>query len=93
MEFDWIDSAFDLKSPLLPIEMEEACEDPFSLKITPDAASFSAQGRFLSLGKTLQGHSVFSVCRSNGNQIRVIYARPFTPEEDHFYERKKQENL
>ena len=35
MEFDWIDTPFDLKA-LPPKEIEESFEDPFSLRILPD---------------------------------------------------------
>ena len=93
MEFDWIDPSFELKSPILPREIEESFEDPFCLRLAPDAKSFTAQARYFCLGKTLGGKSVFSIYRSNGNQSRVILARPLSDEEDHFYERKKQENL
>ena len=92
MEFDWINPSFDLKSPL-PREIEEAFEDPFSLRLAPDEKSFTAQARYFCLGKTMDGKGIFSIYRSNGNQTRVICARPFVPEEEHFYERKKQENL
>lgn len=92
MEFNWINPSFDLKS-LLPREVEEAFEDPFSLRLAPDEKSFTAQARYFCLGKTMDGKGIFSIYRSNGNQTRVICARPFGPEEEHFYERKKQENL
>jgi len=93
MEFDWINPPFDIKASLLPREVEEAFEDPFSLRLAPDEKSFTAQARYFCLGKTLDGKGVLSLYRSNGNQTRVICARPFAGEEDHFYERKKQENL
>lgn len=36
---------------------------------------------------------VFSVYRTNGKQIRVLYARPFQPEERFFYQRKVDQIL
>ena len=93
MEFEWINPAFSLKSSLLPREIEESFEDPFSIRLAPDEKPFVAQARYFCLGKTLDGKGIFSIYRSNGNQTRVIAARFLTPEEDHFYERKKQENL
>ena len=93
MDFDWINPAFDLKSPLNPREIEEAFEDPFCLRLAPDVKPFVQQARYFCLGKTLGGKGVLSYYRSNGNQARVISARNMTAEEDHFYERKKQENL
>jgi uncharacterized DUF497 family protein len=93
MEFDWINPPFDFKVSFLPKEIEESFEDPFSVRLSPDAKQFTAKSRYFSLGRTLQGRGVFSIYRTNGNQTRVISSRSFTPEEDHFYERKKQENL
>ena len=93
MEFDWIHPAFDIETPFLPPEIEEAFEDPFSLRLAPDAPSFVAQVRYFCLGKTLDGKGICAIYRSNGNQTRVLCSRPFTMEEAHFYERKKQENL
>ncbi len=93
MDFDWINPPFDIKTPFLPREIEEAFEDPFSLRLAPDAKPFTAQARYFCLGRTMQGRGLFAIHRSNGNQTRVLSARPFTPEEEHFYERKKQENL
>ena len=93
MEFDWIHPAFDLKAGFLPREIEETFEDPFSLRLAPDEKPFVAQARYFCLGKTLNGKGAFSIYRTNGNQTRVISSRSFTSEEEHFYERKKQENL
>jgi len=92
MEFDWIAPSFDIKK-LLPREIEESFEDPFSLRLVPDAKPFTVQARYFCLGKTLTGNGILSIYRSNGNQTRVICARPFTDEENHLYERKKQENV
>jgi uncharacterized DUF497 family protein len=93
MEYDWINPAFDLKTSYLPREIEESFEDPFALRLAPDEKPFTAQARYFGLGKTLEGKGVFSIYRTDGNQARVICSRSMTPEEDHFYERKKQENL
>jgi uncharacterized protein len=93
MEFDWINPAFDIKSVFIPREIEESFEDPFCLRLAPDEKAFMAQARYFCLGRSIEGKGVFSIYRSNGNQTRVIYSRPFTDEESHFYERKKQENL
>lgn len=93
MEFDWINQPFDLQKPFIPREIEESFEDPFSARVAPDAKPFLVQARYLCFGKTIDGRGIFSLYRSNGNQARVILSRPFTPEEEHFYERKKQENL
>jgi hypothetical protein len=39
------------------------------------------------------GEGIFSVYRTNGKQIRVIYARAFEPEERFFYQRKQDQAL
>jgi len=39
------------------------------------------------------GIGVFSVYRTNGKQMRVIFARPFEPEERFFYQRKLDQTL
>ncbi len=93
MEFDWLNPPFDIKTSFLPREIEEAFEDPFSLRLAPDDKRFVSQARYFCVGKTLEGKGIFSVYRTNGKHTRVISARAFTPEEEHFYERKKQENL
>ena len=92
MEFDWTSPPFDV-SEIPPGEIQETFEDPFSLRIVPDEEPFTAHARYFCLGKTLSGKGLFSIYRSNGNLTRVIFSRPFTEEEEHFYERKKQENL
>lgn len=93
MEFDWIDVPFDLTT-LPPKDIEESFEDPFALKFLPDGeATNNSASRFYSLGKSLAGHGIFSVFWTDGKKYRVIYSRIMTPEEDHFYERKKTEDL
>lgn len=93
MEFDWNNSPFDLGSSLTQREIEESFEDPFAIKLLPDSPRFAVQARFFNLGVTAGGDGVFSVYRTNGKQIRVIYARPFQPEERFFYQRKVDQTL
>lgn len=93
MDFDWIDVPFDLAS-LPPKDIEESFEDPFALKLLPDGEGTDARtARYFSLGKSLGGLGIFSVFWTDGKRYRVIVARKMTPEEDHFYERKKSEEL
>ncbi len=94
MEFDWIDVPFDLTS-LPPKDVEESFEDPFALKFLPDGENGSSvhAARYFSLGKSLAGRGIFSVFWTDGKKYRVINARPMTPEEEHFYERRKSEDL
>jgi uncharacterized DUF497 family protein len=92
MDFDWIGCAFDL-SALPPKDIEESFEDPFSLKLMPDEQSSGSQTRYYNLGKSLQGHPVFSVFWTDGKRYRVIYARRMTAAENEFFERKKAEDI
>ena len=93
MEFDWNNPPFELGSSLTQREIEESFEDPFAIKLLPDSARFSVQARFFNLGLTAGGEGVFSVYRTNGKQVRIIYARVFQPEERFFYQRKMDQTL
>jgi uncharacterized DUF497 family protein len=92
MEFDWKNPPFD-ESSLTQREIEESFEDPFAVRLLPDSPRFSVQARFFNLGMSASGTGVFSVYRTNGKQIRVIFARQFQPEERFFYQRKMDQTL
>ena len=92
MEFDWIDVSFDLTA-VPPKDIEETFEDPFSLKLLPDAHADSSKARYYNLGKSLQGHPVFSVFWTDGKRYRVIFSRLMTAAEHDFFERKKAEDI
>ena len=88
MEFDWNISPIDFGRSLTPQDIEESFEDPFAVRLLPDSPRFSAQARYFNLGRSANGVGIFSVYRTNGKQIRVICARPFSPEEQFFHQRK-----
>ena len=88
MEFDWNNPPFNLDSSLTLQEIEESFEDPFAVRLLPDSPRFSVQARFFNLGVAAGGAGIFSVYRTNGKQIRIIFARPFEPEERFFYQKK-----
>lgn len=91
MEFDWLDAPFDLHT-IAPKEIEESFEDPFGLRILPEAEMAGPDhARYFNLGRSVDGRSIFSVFWTDGKRIRVILARAMSPEESSFYERKKQE--
>lgn len=93
MDFDWLDAPFDL-SALPPKDIEESFEDPFALKVLPDGENSSrAAARYFSLGRSLTGRGIFSVFWTDGKKYRVICARPMTADEEHFYDRKRSEEL
>jgi uncharacterized DUF497 family protein len=93
MEFDWNNLPFNLDSSLTQREIEESFEDPFALRVLPDSPRFSVQARFFNLGMSAGSVGIFSVYRTIGKQIRVIYARLFEPEERFFYQRKVDKTL
>ncbi len=93
MEFDWNNPPFNLDSSLTLQEIEESFEDPFAVRLLPDSPRFSVQTRFFNLGMSANGTGIFTVYRTNGKQVRVIYARPFQPEERFFYQRKMDQML
>ena len=93
MEFDWVNSPFNLEGSLTQQEIEESFEDPFAIRLLPDTPRFAVQARFFNLGMSTGGVGVFCVYRTNGKQVRVIYARPFDAEERFFYQKKVEQML
>jgi len=93
MDFDWNNPPFNLDSSLTLQEIEESFEDPFAVRLLPDSPRFSVQARFFNLGVSAHGTGIISVYRTNGKQARVLYARPFQPEERFFYQRKMDQML
>lgn len=93
MDFDWNNPPFNLDNSLSLREIEESFEDPFAVKLLPDSPRFSVQARFFNLGQSASSTGVFSIYRTNGKHVRVIFARPFQPEERFFYQRKMDQAL
>jgi len=90
MEFDWLDSAFDLKV-IQPKHIEESFEDPFSLRLLPEGSENHRTARYFCLGRSAGGVGIFSVFWTDGKNYRVVCARQMNPEEELFYERKNSE--
>ncbi len=88
MDFDWNNPPFNLDNSLKLQEIEESFEDPFAVRLLPDSDRFAVQARYFNLGASASGTGVFTIYRTNGKQVRVIFARPFQPEEQFFYQRK-----
>jgi hypothetical protein len=93
MEFDWNNAPFELDGSLTFKDIEESFEDPFATRLMPDSPRFSVQARFFNLGRSASGTGIFSVYRTNGKVIRVLYARSFLEEEQFFYQRKVNKML
>lgn len=92
MEFDWIDSHFDLKA-VTPKEVEETFEDPFALKILPEGKWVEAEARYICVGKTVNNRTLLSIFWTDGKKFRVILSREATEAETNFYDRKHAEFL
>ncbi len=90
MDFDWLDTSFDLKK-IAPHEIEESFEDPFGLRLLPESDDYNGPARYYNLGRAVTGRGIFSVFRSDGKVNRVIVAREMTPEESALYDRRCSE--
>ena len=93
MEFDWNNPPFNLSGTLDIKDIEESFEDPFAVRLLPDSSRFAAHSRYFNLGMSANGTVIFSVYRTNGKSIRVVFARPFETEERFFYQRKVNQAL
>ena len=93
MDFDWNNPPFNLSSSVTIRDIEESFEDPFAVKLLPDSSRFAVQSRNFNLGVSAGGSGIFSVYRTNGKSVRVIFARPFESEEKYFYQRKINHTL
>jgi uncharacterized DUF497 family protein len=93
MDFDWNNPPFNASSSLSIQDVEESFEDPFAVRLLPDSPRFGAQARYFNLGLSAGGAGIFSIYRTNGRSIRVVFARAFEPEEKFFYQRKLTQTL
>ena len=93
MDFDWNNPPFNLNSSITIPDIEESFEDPFAVRLMPDSSRFAAQSRYFNIGMSASGSGIFSIYRTNGKSVRVIFARPFAAEEKYFYQRKMNQNL
>ena len=93
MELDWNNPPFNLNSSISITDIEESFEDPFAVRLMPDSSRFSTQVRYFNMGVSASGSGIFSIYRTNGKSVRVIFARPFAAEEKYFYQRKMNQNL
>ncbi|SVE49495.1 uncharacterized protein METZ01_LOCUS502349 [marine metagenome] len=89
MDFDWDSHHSRPEGSLKEKDVEESFEDPFSVRLLPDAARFVEQTRYFNLGRAAKGQGIFTVYRTNGRQVQIILARPFEQEETFFYEKQQ----
>lgn len=93
MDFNWSNPPFNLSPSINVQDIEESFEDPFAVRLMPDSSRFSAQARYFNMGTSANGAGIFSVYHTNGKSVRVIFARPFEPEEKFLYQRKMNQAL
>jgi uncharacterized DUF497 family protein len=68
------------------------CEEVFFLAplVVEDAGHSSVEGRFLALGRTVNGRRLLVVFTVRGERIRVISARPMSRRERRAYEQARK---
>ncbi len=88
MDFDWTNPPFNLPDAITIRDVEESFEDPFAVRLMPDSSRFAVQSRYFNLGLSANQKGISSVYRTNVKQVRVLFARPFEPEDNYFYQRK-----
>ena len=93
MDFDWNNPPFEFDQTVTVRDVEESFEDPFAIRLLPDSGGYSAKSRYFNLGQAASGLGVFSVFGTNGKIYKVIQSRPFSPEEQFFYDRHKEKSL
>jgi uncharacterized DUF497 family protein len=90
MELDLIDVHFDLRN-IKPRELEEAFEDPFSVRFLPDNERADGASRFYALGRTVADRYLFFTFTTDGKTARIVAAREMSETERRFYDRKYAE--
>jgi uncharacterized protein len=90
MELDILDIQFDLRH-IKPRELEEAFEDPFSVRFLPDHERQDGASRYYALGRTITDRYLFLAFRTDGKSTRVVAAREMSEIEQKFYDRKYAE--
>ena len=90
MELDLLDVQFDLRN-IKPRELEEAFEDPFSVRFLPDNERADGASRYYALGRTVADRYLFFSFCTDGKTTRVVAAREMSEAEQKFYDRKYAE--
>lgn len=90
MEIDVLNAAFDLKE-ITPGEVEECLEDPYAMRVLPDADHGPKSTRYYLIGKSLMARCIFISFVTNGKVARIIFAREASEVERTHYERLQAE--
>ncbi|MEO1857967.1 MAG: BrnT family toxin [Rubritalea sp.] len=90
MELDLINAQIDLSS-FSPREIEEALEDPFTVRFLPDHDRLDGGTRYYMLGRTVADRFLFLTFSTDGKKARIYAVREMTDAEQRFYDRKYAE--
>ena len=91
MELDLLDVQFDLRN-IKPRELEEAFEDPFSVRFLPDNERADGASRYLRARPHRRGPlPVLRPSAPTARPTRVVAAREMSETEQKFYDRKYAE--
>src|SRR3989338_6805911 len=92
-EFEWdqgnLDKSYE-KHGISPKEAEEVFLDE-KLLVVPDVKHAEKEARFIAIGKTVGGKTLFVVFTMRGQKIRIISARKAHRKERNLYEAKETE--
>ncbi len=86
MELDLRNCPVDLKQTR-PGELEEALEDPFSIRFLPDNDREDGASRYYMLGRTIADRHLFIAFSTDGKTAHVYAAREMSEPERRFYDR------
>ena len=90
MELDLINALIDLNT-FTPKEIEEALEDPFSIRFLPDHNRQDGESRYYMIGRTVGNRFLFLAFSTDGKKARIYGVREMADVEKRFYDRKYAE--
>ena len=71
MDFNWEKWPNQPECSLKEREVEESFEDPFSVRLFPDAPQFSENARFFNLGRNSKGQGCFRYIERMENKFKL----------------------
>lgn len=85
-----IDVQSDLQM-IQPHELEEALEDPFSVRFLPDGPHKGPASRQYALGRTVADRYLFLSFATDCKPVRIVASRDMSEAERRFYDRRYAE--
>lgn len=90
MELDLIDAQINLRK-FPPREIEEALEDPFTIRFLPDHDREDGEVRYYMIARTVADRYLFLSFSTDGKKARIFAAREMSETEKRFYDRRYAE--